>query len=213
MKKVLLLCGGGHAKCVIDAMRLGGRYSPAGVLDVRARVGEMVSGVKITGADKDLELFFKRGSRFCFVALGSTGDPSKRISLWSQAEKAGYKFPSIIHPSAIISPNCSIGRGVYIGPGAILNSGATIGDGCIINSGAIVEHDCQIGEFVHIAPRAVLSGGVVVGPRSHIGTGSSVTHYISIDADCVIGTGSVVIKSLRSAGVYIGNPARKIKNR
>ena len=213
MKKVLLLGGGGHAKCVIDAMHLDGKYAPYCVLDFKEKVGESVLGVKITGSDVDLPVYYKRGIKLCFVALGSTGDPARRIALWKLAVKAGFELPSIIHPSAFVSAHAVTGRGVYIGPGAIVNAGAVIGEGCIINSGAIVEHDCRIGAFAHIAPGAVLSGGVTVGDRTHLGTGCSVTHGVSLGADSIIGVGSAVVKDLPARSVCVGNPARKIKSR
>jgi len=213
MKKVLLLGGGGHAKCVIDAMREWRLYAPAGVLDLTERKGDTVLGVKIIGSDADLPAFYKRGLRLAFVTLGSTGDPARRIALWELAEKAGFKFPNIIHPAAIVSEHARLGEGVYIGPGVIVNAGAAIGDGCIINSGAIVEHDCRLGNFVHLAPGAVLSAGVTVGDRSHIGTGCCTAQYLTIGEDTVVGAGSVVVKSLPGNAVCVGSPAKKIKSR
>lgn len=213
MKKVLLICGGGHAKCVIDAMRLGRKYSPAGVLDILERIGQSVLGVKILGADKELGAFRKRGFSLAFVALGSAGDPYRRIALAGVAAKAGYKFPNIVHPSATVSSHATLGNGIYIGPGAIVNAGAVIGDCCIINSGAVIEHDCRLGEYVHVSPGAVLSGGVEVGDRSHIGSGACTSHYLKIGADTVVGAGSVVVKNLPARAVCVGNPAKKIKGR
>jgi len=213
MKKMMILCGGGHAKCVIDAIQLGGKYSPCCVLDLKERVGKKVLGIKITGSDSELAAHYRQGIKLCFLALGSTGDPSRRIALWKQAVKVGFDLPAIIHPSAVVSAHAEIGRGVYVGPSAIINAGAFIGEGCIINSGAIVEHDCRIGAFVHIAPGAVLSGGVIVGDRAHLGTGCSVMHGISIGADSIIGVGSAVVKDVPARTVAFGNPAKKIKSR
>lgn len=212
-RKILLLGGGGHAKCVIEAIRAGKKYLPFGVLDRKERVGASVLGVEIVGVDDELQEFYERGVKLCFVALGSTSDPARRIALWKLAEKVGFEFPSIIHSSAVIASDSDIGRGVYIGPGAIVNPGVTIGDGCIINSGAIVEHDCHIGEFVHVAPGTVLSGGVTVGARTHLGTGCSVTHGVKIGTDSIIGVAAVVIKDIPSSVVCVGNPAKTIRNR
>ena len=213
MIKVVILGGGGHAKCVIDSIRLGGEYAPHCVLDVKTRVGEKVLGVTITGSDSDLPAYHKRGLIFCFVALGSTGDPSRRIALWKLAAKAGFEFPNVIHPSAIVSVHATLGRGVYIGPGAIINAGADIGDGCIINSGAIVEHDCHVGQFAHIAPGAVLSAGVCVGGRAHLGSSCVVKQYMKIGEDSVIGAGSVVVKNVPMGVVCVGNPAKTIRRK
>lgn len=212
MKKVVILGSGGHAKCVIDAMRLVGKYSPHCMLDLKERVGGKVLGVAITGSDFDLPAYYRRGLKLCFVALGSTGNPARRIVLWKLAIKAGFEFPNIIHPSAVVSAHAIVGCGVYIGPGAIVNAGAVIGDGCIINSGAIVEHDCTVGEFVHIAPGAVISGGVTVGDNVHLGTGCALTHCVKIGADSIIGTGSVVVKDIPTQVVCVGNPAKYIRD-
>lgn len=213
MKKVILLGSGGHAKCVIDSMRLAGKYQPYCVLDIKERVGDKILGVEVVGSDSDLPVFIRRGIGLCFVALGSTGDPSRRIMLWQLALKAGFKFPTIIHPSSSVSSDSDIGHGVYIGPGAVVNAGAVIGDGCIINSCAVVEHDCRIGQFVHLAPGAVLSGGVIIGDRVHLGTGCSVTHGVEIGEDSIVGTGCVVIRNITSHAVCVGNPAKKIKRK
>lgn len=213
MKKVLLLGGGGHAKCVIDAMRSVRVLEPAGVLDIPARKGDTVLGVKIVGSDSDLQVFYKRGLRLAFVALGSTGDSSRRTALWELAERVGFRFPNVVHPAAVVSEHARLGQGIYIGPGAIVNAHAAIGDGCIVNSGAIVEHDCRLGNFVHVAPGAVLSAGVTVGDRTHIGTGCCAAHYLTIGEDTVIGAGSVVVKDLPARAVCLGSPAKKIKSR
>lgn len=213
MKRILLLGGGGHAKCVINAIRLSSVYAPAGILDIKSRVGQKVLGVSITGCDSDIAAYFKRGIKFCCITLGSTGDPSGRIKLWALAQKAGFKFPNIIHPSAVVSKHAVLGQGIYIGPMAVVNPGALIGDHCILNTGSIIEHDCSIGAFAHIAPGAALSGGVQVGDRAHIGTGCAVTQCVKIGADSVVGAGSVVIRDIPAHVVCCGNPAGKIKSK
>ena len=211
MKKVILLGGGGHAKCVIDAMTLSGKFNLAGIVDVKAKAGRDILGVPVIGSDPDLPRIFRRGIKFCFICMGSVGDPASRIRLWKAAVSAGFAFPNVIHHSAMVSRHSSIGNGVYIGPGAIVNADAVVGDNCIINSGAIVEHDCRIGDFVHIAPGAVLSAGVEVGHRAHIGTGCAVIQYVNIGDDAMIGAGSVVVKGIPARSVCFGNPAKKTR--
>lgn len=213
MMKVLLLGGGGHAKCVIDALKAGKKFTPAAVFDLPARAGGEVLGVKISGSDADLPAWRKRGFKLAFVALGSTGDPARRAILWKKAAAADFDFPNIVHPSAIVSKFADLGRGIYVGPGAIVNAGAVIGDGCIINSGAIVEHDCRLGEFVHAGPGAVLCAGVEIGSRSHIGAKAAVVQYLEIGSDTIVGAGSAVVSDLPSHAVCVGVPAKKIKSR
>ena len=116
---------------------------------------------------------------------------------------------NVIHPQAIVSDYAQLGNGIYIGPGAVVNAGAKIGSGAIINSGAVVEHDCQIGEWSHIAPGAVLCGGVNTGEGVFIGANATVKQGITIHKWAIIGCGAVVIRDVDTAGVFVGNPAKR----
>ena len=65
-------------------------------------------------------------------------------------------MPSI-HPTAVVSPEASIGKDVYVGPYTVIGS-ATIGDGCIIDSNVRI-HDCvTMGKNCHVKAGAVLGG-------------------------------------------------------
>ena len=67
-------------------------------------------------------------------------------------------MPTLIHPSAYVSPKSQIGVGCVILPHAIINTDVVLGAGCIINIGAIVDHGCILGDAVHVAPGAVIKG-------------------------------------------------------
>lgn len=210
-KKIILIGAGGHCKVTLDTLLQGKEYDLVGIIDKKNRVGDRVMGIPIIGDDSSFASYFKKGCRYCFISIGSVGNPVLRIRLTERARRAGFKFPNIIHPNAIISEYVKMGEGNYIGAGVIVNSGVKIGDNCILNTGAIIDHDCEIGDFVHIASAAVLSGGVKVGENSHVGTGASVKQYIKIGKNTIIGVGSVVIKDIGDNVVACGNPCKKIK--
>jgi len=213
MKTKLLLVGaGGHCRIILDLLLKTKQYSLAGILDVKERVGQEVLGVPIIGTDADLPKIHQQGVKQCFISMGSIGSPQLRMKLHRLALDAGYKFPNIIHPQAIISSRVSMGEGNFVAPGAIINVLTKLGSQCIVNTGAIIEHDCQIGDFVHVSPGAVLSGGVIVGEQTHIGTGSIVRQCIQIGSSTIIGAGSVVTKDIRSNVTAFGNPCKEQKN-
>lgn len=210
MKRKLLLIGaGGHCRVILDLLLQVKEYEIAGILDLKERVGDNVFGVPVVGTDLDLPKFFKKGIKYCFISVGSVGDPRVRIKLYNLARKAGFIFPNLIHPSALISPRASLGVGNYIAPGVIINANAQIGNQCIINTGAIIEHDCKLGDFVHVSPGSVLSGTVNIGDGSHIGTGSFVVQNLTIGARTVIGAGSVITKNIRGGVIAYGNPCKE----
>lgn len=207
--RLLLMGGGGHCGVILDHLLQEKEYQVVGILDVNESLGKEVLGVPVVGTDKDLPKLFKQGIKHCFISAGSVGNPAIRIKLHDLALRAGYQFPNVIHPSALISPRASLGQGIYVAPYAVINVNAVIGDQCIINTGAIIEHDCAIGDFVHVASGVVLSGGVKVGNFSHIGTGAQVIQYLHIGAKTVVGAGSVVTKNIRQGVVAWGNPCKE----
>lgn len=211
MQKIILLGGGGHCKVVIDTILLGKQYAIAGIADVKANVGKKVSGVTVIGTDAELEDYYRKGIKNCFIAAGSVGDPSLRIKLFKRAKQAGFKLPNIIHPRSTISKTAYLGEGNFIAAGAIINPGAEIGDNCIINTSAVIEHDCIIGDFTHIASGVILSGAVEIGEYSHLGTGACVIQSIKIGKRSVIGAGSVVVNNIGDNAIAFGNPCKKIK--
>lgn len=208
-KKILLIGGGGHCNSVLDSLLDSQEFSQIGIIDIKENIGKDIMGVSIIGCDDDIPYFFRQGYEYAFVTLG---DKLKlKISLFNLLEKTGFIIPNIIDPSAVVSRNAFIDKGVFIGKHAVINAGAVIKKGVIINTGAIVEHDCVIEEFVHIAPGAVLCGGVQVGRFTHIGANSTVKQQLKIGDNCIIGMGSVVVKNIGDRVVAYGVPCREVK--
>jgi sugar O-acyltransferase (sialic acid O-acetyltransferase NeuD family) len=119
--------------------------------------------------------------------------------------------PALVHPSAVVSPSASIGRGAVIFPAAVVNAGARIGDAAIVNSGAVIEHDCVLAEGVHVSPNATLAGGVQVGACSWVGAGATVIQNLTVGRDAVVGAGAVVIRDVVDGVTVAGVPAAPLR--
>lgn len=210
-KKALcvLFGGGGHAKVVIDCMKLIDKVQPYAVLDSDQSLwGKEIFGVPIRGGDSLLEKLKEEGVTYFISAVGGVKDngPRKKLFEWGTRERL---LPFILcHPSAVISPYATLGAGTVVFAGAVINPGVVIGKNCIINTGAIVDHDCVIGDHVHISPGVTLSGGVRVGNGSHVGTGASVRQEIDVGEEAVVGAGSVVVRDVAAKVTVKGIPAK-----
>ncbi|MDP8213483.1 MAG: acetyltransferase [Candidatus Zapsychrus exili] len=209
--KILLVGAGGHCKVVLDLLRNIKEYEVAGIIDLKENLKTKVLGVSVVGTDSDLMHSFESGIKHCFISVGSVGNPHVRIKLFNLAEKAGFVFPNLISPSALVSSSAILGQGNYVAPGVIINAETCIGNNCIINTGAIIEHDCKIGNFVHLSPSVILSGGVTIGDCAHVGTGSVVIQNLKIGANVIVGAGSVVTKDIRKNMIAYGNPCKERK--
>lgn len=200
---------GGHAKVVIEILRLAGAYEIVGLLDTNSsRWGTEVLGVRVLGDDSRLSELYDQGIHTAFIGLGTTKSSQQRTKLYGQVRNAGFEIAASIHPQALISSSAKIGHGPTIMAAAVINSSAVLGDNVIVNTGAIVEHDCVVANHVHVATGACLAGAVRVGEGTFIGSGAIVKHGISIGGNVVVGAGAVVVNDVPDNVVVIGVPAR-----
>lgn len=204
---LIVLCAGGHARVVIEALLSRGRR-PAAVVDRdSARVGTLLGGIPITGPDEDIlkmkidsvELANGLGNR----ASRSDSGLSGRRELFQRFASLGYAFPLISHASAVIASDASLGEGAQVMAGAIIQPAARVGRNVLVNTRAVVEHDCRVGDHAHIAPGAVLCGGASVGEGAHVGAGAIVLVGVNVGAGSVVAAGAVITKNVE-AGTYAG---------
>lgn len=202
MEKIIILGGGGHAKVLMEIIRLAGKYEIAGILDARFEKGLEISGAPVIGKDDLLPGIFTMDqiSNAC-IGIGSTRDNSLRKALYEKVKQLRYSVPSLVHPAAVVSGTSKISEGVQLMANSVVQPCSFIGENTIINTGAIVEHDCNIGRHVHICPAAVLSGECIVGDETFIGAGAVVINGIKIGKNVTIGAGSVVINDIADGSV------------
>lgn len=205
-KDLIIIGASGHGKVVADIARqvtVNGqrKYETIRFLDDDS-AKTLCGAYPVIGSVGNIEQYL--GADF-FVAIGYA-DIRRRIA--QRLNDFHADVPSLIHPSAILGENVSIGKGTVVVGGAVINPGASIGEYCIVNTGATVDHDCRIDDFVHIAPGAHLCGGVHVGESTWIGAGATVVQELDICADCMIGAGAVVVNNIEKKGTYVGMPAK-----
>jgi sugar O-acyltransferase (sialic acid O-acetyltransferase NeuD family) len=205
---------GGHAKVVIEILRLRGEYEVVELLDIKRELwGSTVADVAVTGDDSLLPALTARGIRHVFIGVGTVGDTAPRKRLYSLACSQGCTVIDAIHPAALVSSTARYGRGVTIMGGAVVNSCACLGNNVIVNTGAIIEHDCWIGDHVHVATGARMSSTVHVGEGSHIGVGATIRQCIRIGSNSIVGAGAVVVSDVPDGVVVVGVPARILRTK
>ena len=201
MNRLIIIGAGGHGKVIADNALKNG-YTDICFVDDRA-TGKCMD-FPIVGTSADIEKLNDGNTDF-IIGIGNNA-VRKKI-----AEKYDVNWVSLIHPSAQIAVNVSIGKGTAVMAGAVINACAEIGEHCIINTRAVVEHDNVIEDYVHISPNASLGGTVHIGEQTHIGIGATVINNIDICGNCIIGAGAIIVRNIEDSGTYVGVPARKIK--
>lgn len=200
-KKLLIIGASGHGRVVADIAKKMNKWEDIAFLDDDKNIQFPI----VIGTTKDAFLYINNYD--IFVAIGNN---KTREKLQEQLKNAGANIPILIHPSAIIGEMVKVGIGTALMAGAVVNCCSTIGEGCIINTGAIIDHDNMVDDYVHISPGVCLAGTVKVGRGSWLGIGSIVSNNVNIISDSKIGAGAVVVRDITEPGTYVGVPVRRI---
>ncbi|HZW09989.1 MAG TPA: NeuD/PglB/VioB family sugar acetyltransferase [Phycisphaerales bacterium] len=202
--ELVLIGGGGHAVVVAEAARASG-IRVVGVYDddERCAACREPDGAQWLGP-------LAHAGELDSPWILSLGDLGLRAAVLARLTSAGAPAERVLHPSAVISPTATLGRGVFVGPLAVVHARARVAAHAIVNTGAIVEHDCEIGENVHLAPRCVLGGAVRVGANTLVGLGAAVLPGLAIGARCTLGAGAVVRGGVDENARVVGVPARPL---
>ena len=200
-KEIVLIGAGGHAKSCIEVIESTGEFSIAQVVGQDADLGSHVLGHEVRFTDADL-INLKESYDFAFLGVGQIHNPEMRIKLFLTLSEIGFKLPTIISKTAMVSEFAEIGKGSIVMHGAILNVDCVIGENVIINSASLIEHDANIGDHCHIATKVTVNGGAKIGRSTFLGSGTVVRDGVDIGENSFVGMGSIVSKSLPSNSFY-----------
>lgn len=133
---------------------------------------------------------------------------------------------TVVQPANIYG--CKIGSDVFIGPFVEIQKDVTIGDRTRIQSHSFICELVTIGDDSVVAHGVMFindlysTGGPARGDKSlwrstrignRVSIGSNATILpVTICDDVVIGAGSVVTKDIVAPGIYVGNPAKKVRD-
>ena len=213
MKNIVLIGGGNQAHYTIDIIEKEGKYNILGIIDSIHEVGSDRFNYKILGRQENISQLIEEYNIEGGVI--SIGDNWSRYYVYNQILELvpTFKFVNAIHPSVVIGNNVKLGVGIVAMAGCIFNPKSQIGDFTFFATGAQVEHDCQIGDFSSISAGSVTGGYVKLGKFSAITLGVTVVDRLEIGENTVVGSGSLVTKSLPDNVLVYGNPAKIIRNR
>ena len=139
-----------------------------------------------------------------------------------------------------IMRDVEVGDNVDIQNYVLLKPGTRIGDDCYIDSYVLTSGACKIGNNVRLRYRTVIARNVIIEDNnfftagvktifldhtaqatkkpllikfgSFFGDNAVIMGGITIAENCIIGAGAFVNKDTEPSGVYVGTPARRIRD-
>lgn len=136
-----------------------------------------------------------------FIALGYQNANRLRQEKFLQAEEKGYDFASYVSSRAVVWPE-RIGRNCFIHDHNVVQPFAHIGDNVVLWTANVIGHHARIENHSFVAGHAAIAGKAVIGEGSFIGANSTIRDGITIGRRCVIGAGTVILKSTKDEEVF-----------
>jgi len=161
---------------------------------------------------EEVEKLYPPGEHKAFVAISYTRLNRVRAKLYAAAKAKGYTLVSYISSKAFVWRNVEIGDNCFILENNVLQYAVRIGNNVVLWSGNHVGHQTVIKDNVFVSSHVVISGYCEVGENCFLGVNSSIANNLKIGKDCLIGMGAVVNKDTEAQKVYVGSPARAVKD-
>lgn len=136
-------------------------------------IDDFNGGGKIVGRTNELGTRLMPADFDLVMAIGYK-HLDARMKMFRDLLAEGFCFPTLVHPTARVSPRASVGMGCLIMANADIDSFTRIGDACVVWPQATISHDNSIGDNTFISPAATLCGFVTVGESSFIGASSTI---------------------------------------
>lgn len=137
------------------------------------------------------------------VTIGTEG----MMWVWDNDKKVYLKQLG----GVIIENDVRICSGVVIVRGSA-NENTIVSEGSNIAPGCTIGHGVYIGKHTHLANNITIGGSAYIDDYNFIGGGVTIRPSVQITSnDVVLGTGCVIISDISESGVYVGIPAKKVK--
>lgn len=210
---IVLYGAGSHAYVLEELARLHGYRLAAVLNDWDAPASFRIDAPVVTGTAA-IEEWLKTAQDISSLSYAiSIGNHygRERVERHHLLRSKGVLPAPMLHPTAFVSRDATLGEACQVLAFGHIGVRSHLGDAVIINTRASIDHECILGNGVHIAPGATVAGRVTIGDNTMLGTGASIGPDITVAANCIIGAGSVVVRDIVEPGVYVGAPARLIR--
>lgn len=159
-------------------------------------------------AFEDVDHLHPAASHEMFVAVGYRKVNQIRAGIYQEAKAKGYSLLTYV------SPGCTnhasrIGDNCFVFEDNTLQPFVTIGNNVILWSGNHIGHHSSIGDHCFVASHVVVSGYCRIEAFAFLGVNATVRDGVTIAESCIIGAGSLIMKSTKPKEVYLAERTKR----
>ena len=209
MKNLIIVCAGGFGREICntapDCYGYGTKFVLKGFLDdTESPLKDYPGYPPVLGS---IDSYVIEPDDVFVCALGSVEGKKKCVQ---RIEARGGEFISLVHKTATIARNTTLGRGCIIQEDARISCDIRIGNFVTIQDECMMGHDVCIGDWSHLNPRTFLGGGVILGEGVHLFPYAIVHPRRRVGDYASVGAGAFVIRNVKPHATVYGNPAREL---
>ena len=217
-QKVIIIGGVGTgtiiAQAILDANRRGdSSIELAGFMSHDKCAGDTIEGINVvvSQSKENVLKYYSLGYKYIF-ALHRMDGGKFFIDMYDELGLTFDMMATFVHPMAYVAPNVIVRSGAVVMPYAMISAATVIDHNALLMTGVTVGHNSHIGIFNHLASQAVVGSYVKTSLGAHVGLNATVREYLTIGAYSTIGMGAVLTKSVGDKEVWVGNPAKFMRN-
>jgi len=206
MKNLIIIGAGGFGRELFSAAReaigFGEQFRVKGFLDANPAALDRFSDYpSIIGSPEDYSI---QPDDVFITALGNIASRRRCVEL---IERRGGEFIPVIHRSASLGQNVTVGPGSFIAHNVVLTVDIAVGRHSDIFHGTEIGHDSTVGDFAHVYSLCSIGGAVKIGDGAAVYPGARIVPNRTVGDGAVVGIGSVVLLNVRPCTTVFGNPA------
>lgn len=171
--------------------------------------GRVLDGVTVLGGSDLLDAL---GDARVVVCVGNPNNYFARAAIVRRLGLPDERYGVVVHPSAQISASSSVGPGSVVLAQCVLTASVSVGAHAAVMPHTVLTHDTVVSDYATIASGVRLGGGVVVGTGAYLGAGALIRERVKVGAWSTVGMGSVVLQDVPAGQVWVGNPARHLRD-
>ena len=208
MRKIAIAGAGGFSKEVYltinDINKQDCQWDFIGFFDDNVPQGKFFTDLRVLGTINDLNQIAEETD-----VIIAAGKSNNILSILQKLDSDKLNFPNLFHPScqSLHFESLIVGKGNIVQSFSSLSADNKIGNYNVFNAGVRVGHDTIIGNYNTFATSTLISGGVEIGDQNDFGMNSGILQYKKVGNGNVIAPMSVLFKSIKDNGHYLGVPA------
>lgn len=209
MNGLLIVGAGGFARETAQAVRDAGALELLGHLDDNPALhGTAVDGVPVLGG---CGLVHDLPDTRVVICVGNPRDYAARARLVRRLDLPTDRYATVVHPTAAVSATSEVGPGSVLLAHCVLTAAVRVGAHVAVMPQVVLTHDDVVEDCATLASGVRLGGTVRLERGAYVGSGALVREGTTVGAWSLIGMGSTVLGDVPPGEVWLGSPARRLR--